>query len=136
MSVVRKFIQRFVASRDAAIAPIFAISLVALAGVVGVAVDFGRAHAARQAVQAALDAAVFSAAKDVALKGADVNQALTRFFNARPPATQGLKITSVSGSSNTQGVVTGQVVSFLDASFMKVMGINRIDIRAPRKIPL
>ena len=48
-------LSQFLRDRRASIAPIFALAIIPILGLVGSAVDYSRANAARTAMQAALD---------------------------------------------------------------------------------
>jgi len=55
---------RFVQNRKGGVAPLLALSIVPIIGIVGAGVDYSRASAARVGLQAALDSALLFAAKE------------------------------------------------------------------------
>jgi Flp pilus assembly protein TadG len=68
----RKALQRFAADRRGNVAMLFALSAVAIVGLVGVALDFTRTVAVRDSAQRALDAAALAAAELQSRGGASV----------------------------------------------------------------
>lgn len=125
---MKPFLLRFAKSEDAAIAPIFAMSFLLLAAAVGVAIDYGRAHAARRNLQDSLDAAVFAAAQDNARRGDNVKTALTRFFEARSITTSGVLIKKLNGGKDGNGFVTGTIEAQVQSVFMRLFGSETIDL--------
>src|SRR6266850_8201133 len=74
---------RFVADQRGGVAPVFALALVPMIGLGGAAIDYGRATAARTAMQATLDATALMIAKDAQLiQSNQVNTRAGELFNA------------------------------------------------------
>src|SRR5437667_10715528 len=63
---IRSLFQSFFKSQRGNVAPIFAISIIPLVGLTGMAVDYSRANALRTSVQAALHATALAMAKSAA----------------------------------------------------------------------
>ena len=75
---------RFLADQRAGVAPMFALALVPMIGLVGAAVDYSRGNAARTAMQASLDATALMLSRDAAgMDPAQVTAKATSFFNAQ-----------------------------------------------------
>jgi Flp pilus assembly protein TadG len=81
----RKFLQ----CRQGGIAVIFAFTLLPLAGLVGAAIDYGRATQAKSALQAAVDSAVLGALKDwqTSRDTTSAELAANKLFAEQRPAT-------------------------------------------------
>jgi Flp pilus assembly protein TadG len=75
---------RVVADQRGGVAPIFALAIVPIIGLVGAAIDYSRGNAARTAMQAALDATALMLSRDAAgMDPAEVSAKATSFFNAQ-----------------------------------------------------
>ena len=75
---------RFVADQRGGVAPMFALAIVPIIGLVGAAVDYSRGNAARTAMQASLDATALMLSRDAAgMDPAQVSAKATSFFNAQ-----------------------------------------------------
>ena len=61
---VRSATTRFISAKDGNVAVIFAIALLPVLGIVGAAIDYTRASAARSAIQAALDSTALMISRD------------------------------------------------------------------------
>ena len=57
---------RFLSDRHAGVAPVFALAIVPIIGLVGAAVDYSRGNAVRTAMQASLDATALMLSRDAA----------------------------------------------------------------------
>ena len=66
--------QRFLDDRNASVAPLLALSIVPIVGLIGASVDYGRASSARVTLQSLVDSTVLAIAQDAA--------------KASPPLTQ------------------------------------------------
>ncbi len=64
LGVTHALFRRFGADKSGAVGVIFGLSVIPMMGLAGAAVDYGRASAARAGMQAAVDAAALSLAKD------------------------------------------------------------------------
>src|ERR1700730_3823323 len=91
---------RFFADRRGGVAPMFALGLVPVIGIVGAAVDYSRGNAARTAMQASLDATALMLSRDAAtMTPAQVSAAATSYFTAqfnRPETTNVQVIATLS----------------------------------------
>lgn len=110
------------------IALISALTACMLAISLGVAVDFGRAHAARSHLQSAIDSAVLHAARKHILVEGDVNASVNDFFGVNKPQKHDIRIISVSGNRAGQGTFTGAVIAELHTTFMNIAGFEKLRI--------
>lgn len=82
MNTFRSGISAFKRNEDGSIAILFALTLTIVVGIAGGAVDFGRAFAERQHLQASVDAAAVAGARAVALQVGDAATTATEIFNS------------------------------------------------------
>src|SRR5262245_53607252 len=74
----------FIADRRAGAAPMFALALVPVVGLVGASVDYSRGNAVRAALQASLDATALILSRDAAgMDPAQVSAKATSLFKAQ-----------------------------------------------------
>ncbi|WP_296525769.1 TadE/TadG family type IV pilus assembly protein [Rhodoplanes sp.] len=124
--------QRFIRDRRASVVPLFALSIIPLTGLVGAAVDYSRAAAARSSMQAALDSTVLAVSKDASTlaSGAIQTQAQT-IFNAvfNRADVQSVAITTAYTTGNgSQLVITG--TGSVKTNFMGLMGFSELTVAA------
>ena len=79
--------QRFLDDRNASVAPLLALSIVPIIGLIGASVDYGRASSARATLQSLADSTVLAIAQDAAkasppLTQDQVNAKASDYFNA------------------------------------------------------
>ena len=111
---MRSAVKRFARADQGNIAMIFAITLVPLLAIVGAAVDYTRASAARSAMQAALDTASLMISRDAAANpslSADAIQNLAKqYFDAlyhnSDANSIAVKAVYSAGSSGTPASIT------------------------------
>jgi Flp pilus assembly protein TadG len=117
-----------------AIIPIFAVAITLLAFTVGIAVDYSRAYTSRSAVQTALDAAVFAAARSSVLQGAEPNAAVQQFFNKTAIKKYGVTISQLSGAKRSDGVFEGVAVGSVKTSFLGIAGDKDLAINVKSEV--
>ena len=121
---------RFLQDRRGGVAPMFAIALIPVFGLVGAAVDYSRANAIRAGMQSAIDATALAMAKLApTLTQAELQQKTNNYFKAmfNHPETKNLVITpnyTTAGGSQLNISVSGS----MDTSFMKLMGFSSLNI--------
>ncbi|MEA2873596.1 MAG: hypothetical protein QOH67_3572 [Hyphomicrobiales bacterium] len=123
---------RFLADRHGGVAPMFALALVPIIGVVGAAVDYSRANAARSAMFAALDATALMLSRDAAtMPPAQIPAKATSYFNAQfnRPEVADIQVNAVlnnpqAGSFTLNVTASGNVPT----TFTKVLGQTKMDI--------
>src|SRR6266404_1491469 len=86
-SETRMVFQRFLDDRNASVAPLLALSIVPIVGLIGASVDYGRANSARATLQSLVDSTALAVAQDAAkasppLTQDQVNTKASDYFNA------------------------------------------------------
>src|SRR6185369_15969762 len=122
----------FMRESGGSLLPMFALSMVAMMGMVGAAVDYSRASGVQVGLQAALDSALLAGARDGTSKWRNV--ALS-FFNASLP-DRGASVAAPTFTKNPDGSYSGSVTANVPASFLKVMGTSSITMLAQSKAVL
>jgi Flp pilus assembly protein TadG len=116
--------------RRGGVAPIFAIAIIPVFGLVGAAVDYSRANAIRAGMQSAIDATALAMAKLApTLTKAELDQKSNDYFKAmfNQPEAKNVVITpnyTTAGGSQLNISVSGS----MDTSFMKLMGFSSLNI--------
>ena len=119
----RRLACRLVQQSDGSLVPTFAISLIPLLGVVGLAVDYSRANAVKAKVQSSLDAAVLAAAKD---NSSNWNEVALNAFNANM-TTNGATVATPTFALNNQ-VYSGATTAVLPTTFVRVLQMTSITV--------
>ena len=128
----------FVADRRGGVAPIFALALVPMIGLVGAAVDYSRGNAARTAMQAALDATALMLSRDAAGMDPDqVSAKATSFFNAQFSRSE---VTNVQANGVLSSPQQGSFILDVTASgtvpttFTRLLGHQKLDISSSAQV--
>jgi len=129
---------RFVADQRGGVAPIFALAIVPIIGLVGAAVDYSRGNAARTAMQAALDATALMLSRDVAgMDPTQVSAKATSFFNAqfnRPEVTN-LQANGVLSSPQQGSCILDVTASgTVPTTFTRLLGQQKLDISSSAQV--
>jgi Flp pilus assembly protein TadG len=127
---------RFRTDRRGGVAPLLALGLIPVLGTVGAAVDYSRANAVRASMQAALDSAALSLARQN-LSGDALTQSANSYFNAnfnRNSGVQDLQV-SVSASPVSAGnALTLSATAAVSTQVMRVLGFATIPITTASKV--
>ena len=121
---------RFCQDRRGGVAPMFAIAVIPVFGLVGAAVDYSRANSIRAGMQSAIDATSLAMAKLApTLTENELQQKSNDYFKAmfNHPDAKNLVITptyTTAGGSQLIISVSGS----MDTSFMKLMGFSSLNI--------
>jgi Flp pilus assembly protein TadG len=121
---------RFLQDRRGNIAPMFALAVIPVIGMVGAAVDYSRANSIKVSMQSALDATSLAMAKLApTLTQSQLQTQTNAYFQAlfTRADTKNLVITptyTTSGGSQLTVAATGS----MDTAFMKVMGYASLNI--------
>ena len=124
------WLSSFLKDRRGGVAPMFAIAIVPVFGLMGAAVDYSRANSARTGMQSAIDATALAMAKLApTLTQSQLQTQTTAYFNAmfNHPEANGVVVTptyTTAGGSQLVITVSGSV----DTSFMKIMGFSSLNI--------
>lgn len=121
---------RFSMDRRGAVAVFLAVGIVPLIGFIGIATDAARGYMVRAKLQQALDAAALAGGR--AIDDPDRDDDIRAFFAANFPdgflgATVNIPTISVN---STDGIVDVQVAAALPTSFMRVFGMDDINVNA------
>jgi Flp pilus assembly protein TadG len=121
-------LSRFVKDREGNVAPIFAIAMIPVFGLMGSAVDYSRASSIKAAMQAAADSTALNLVQNaLTLPTGDVSGTATNIFKAtfdRPDATQ----LQVSAQTNADGTATVTALAQMPTDFMGVVGMSTMAI--------
>ena len=121
---------RFCQDRRGGVAPMFAIAVIPVFGLVGAAVDYSRANSIRAGMQSAIDATALAMARLApGLTEAELKQKSNDYFKAmfNHPEAKNLVITpTYTTAGGTQLNIA--VSSSMDTSFMKLMGFSTLNI--------
>ncbi len=123
--IIRKAIQ-FFRDRRGTIAPVFALSLIPVVGLIGAAVDYTRANNIKVALQGALDATTLAMASSASTSTPEVlkSTAIT-YFNAlfQKPGTTGVTVTvNFTTDTGPKLVMTG--TTSVKTEFMNLSGFG------------
>jgi Flp pilus assembly protein TadG len=129
---------RFVADRRGGVAPIFALAIIPIIGLVGAAVDYSRGNAARTAMQAALDATALMLSRDAAgMDPSQVSAKATSFFNAQFSRSE---VTNVQANGVLSSPQQGSFILDVTASgtvpttFTRLLGQQKLDISSSAQV--
>ena len=123
-------LSRFLKDCRGGVAPMFAIAVIPMFGLVGAAVDYSRANSVRAGMQSAIDATSLAMAKLApTLTQTELQQKTTDYFNAmfNHPEAKNLVITptyTTAGGSQLTISVSGS----MDTSFMRIMGFSSLNV--------
>ncbi len=121
---------------------IFALSLIVLVGMVGLAIDSGRAYGVKAKLSAAVDAAAIAAARGLtvgatdALRIANAKAAAQKFFNGNfPPNYFGVTSTTLTipdpvHNSNGYWDVKVLATANMPTTFIRVLNWNQVNVDA------
>jgi len=121
---------RFFKDRRGGVAPMFALAIIPVFGLIGAAVDYSRANSVRTGMQSAIDATALAMAKLAPTPTqTQLQQQATAYFNAmfNHPEALNLVITptyTTTGGSQLVISVSGTV----NTSFMKIMGFSSLNV--------
>jgi len=122
---LRNRLRAFLAARGGNVAVIFALSLIPIVGLVGAAVDYSRANAARTAMQSAVDSTALMLSRTITTMTSDqITQTANSYFNAmfnRPDVTGIVVTPTYTTSGGSQIVVTAS--GMIKTNFLNVLGL-------------
>jgi Flp pilus assembly protein TadG len=124
------FLRSFLRDRRAGVAPMFALAVIPVIGLVGAAVDYSRANSIRTKVQSALDATALAMARSAPTLTESALQTKTKDYFAalfNKPDLKNLNVTaSYSTTSGSTLVITAS--GSVDTTFTRVMGFNSLSV--------
>lgn len=129
---------RFIEDRAGGAAPIFALGIIPVIGLMGAAVDYSRGNAARTAMLASLDATALMLSRDAAnMTPGEVSNKATSFFNAQFKRPE---VANVQVTANLQSPQQGSFVLDVKASgnvpttFTRLLGQEQLDIGSSAQV--
>jgi len=129
---------RFLRNQKGGVAPILALGIIPMMGMVGAAVDYSRASSARAALQAAVDATALMLSRDAqTLSAAQLDSKAAAYFGAlfhRPEATN-VQIQQQFGSPQQGSFsikLTGSAT--VNTTFSRMIGRDQVNISASGEI--
>lgn len=135
-SFFRHFIGRskiFIRMESGALLPLLALAMVALTGLVGVAIDLGRLQLVQSKLQFSLDAAALAAGSTIST--ADLNSEVTKYLNVNFNNYLGSKLTNTVVASNSASTVFNlTATATLPASFLQTIGTKTLTATAQSQI--
>src|SRR5712671_3722248 len=121
---LRKSYLQLKRDREGSVTATFALALIPLVGLVGAAIDYSSANNARTKLQAALDAALLSGAKD---GSANWTATALDTFNANLNAKLASNVNPIFQLTSTRAY-TGRVTATVPSNFLGVVGVSGINI--------
>lgn len=128
MSALASLVRRFGRADNGNIAVMFAIALVPILGLIGLAVDFSRMSALKSKLQAAADLAALAVAKNVASNPAGAKQEATDYMRDAVKNIAGVTLGTVDANYTKPGGLSTVVVSAsatIDTSFYSFLGASQ-----------
>lgn len=125
------WLRRFVNDARGNVAPIFALAVIPVIGMVGAAVDYSRASSLRTQMQVALDSAALMLSKEAGgLTASQIDQKALQYVTAQlnRPEAENVKVSATYTSNPTTITITGS--ASLKADFMKLIGMDKMDIKS------
>ncbi len=133
---IRKIAQqwkRFCHLEQGVTIPLLAFSMVAITGLVGLAIDTGRMQLVQSKLQFSLDAAGLAAGSTVSTS--TLNSEVSKYLNANFNGYLGATLTGTSVSVDTTNtVITLSATATLPTTFMNVVGVQSITLTAHSEI--
>ncbi|MBX6427091.1 MAG: TadE/TadG family protein [Variibacter sp.] len=124
--------KQFFKDRRANVAPIFALAIVPVVGLVGAAVDYSRASAIRSEMQGALDATALMLSKEAAgLNGSQLSAKADAYFKALFNRSEVQNITITASQTNSGGsTLTVDGSGTIPTSFTKLLGFSDLTFKS------
>lgn len=129
---MRAPIRSFALNRSGNVAMIFALALVPMMGIAGMAIDYGRSIAVRTSIQSAVDSTALAISKDAAgLTSAQLQQKADTYFRAvfHEPSASNVQVTAQYTTQNGSAVSVSGSAS-IATSLLGIIGIQKIDLGA------
>ena len=129
---------RFLKDRAGGAAPIFALGILPIIGLVGAAVDYSRGNAARTAMLASLDATALMLSRDAAnMTPGEVSTKATSFFNAQfnRPEVKDVQVTAqLSNPQAGSFLLDVNASGNVPTTFTRLLGQEKLDIGSSAQV--
>lgn len=128
-------LHRFRRDNKGATVMIFGLTLIPIVFGIGMAIDYGRAITAKTRLASAIDSAALAAASWPDLSDSEIDAKILEYFEANfPPEADGtvepLQIT------RNEEVITVTANAYIETTFLKVGGINQLEVGAFAEVSL
>jgi Flp pilus assembly protein TadG len=125
-------LKRLFGNRDGSVAPMFALAIIPVIGLVGAAIDYTRTSAARSEMQDALDATALMLSKQApGLSNGDLNTLAQNYFNAlyHNSDSQQVKVAATySATGGAQLTVSGS--GTVPTTISNMLGVSTMDFNS------
>lgn len=126
-------IRLLIRSEHGSVLPLVGLSILALVGTTGLAVDMGRAQLVRSRLSNALDAAGLAAGSTV--NTANLNSEVEKYLNTNFSNYSGATINNVSiTTNNDKSVISLSATAVVPTVFMQLFGTNSVTVSASSEI--
>ena len=129
---------RFLKDRAGGAAPIFALGILPIIGLVGAAIDYSRGNAARTAMLASLDATALMLSRDAAnMTPGEVSTKATSFFNAQfnRPEVKDVQVTAqLSNPQAGSFLLDVNASGNVPTTFTRLLGQEKLDIGSSAQV--
>jgi Flp pilus assembly protein TadG len=122
----RGILRNFVYAAQGSAAPLFAVAALPILGLIGGAIDYSRASAARAKLQTSLDTALLAGVKD---GSASWNNVAAAVFSADAAAVSGT-VATPNFSTDGNGSYTASVSATVPTRFLTIFSMNSIAVAA------
>ena len=121
---------RYLQDRRGSVAPMFALAVIPVFGLVGAAVDYSRANSIKAGLQSALDATTLAMAKLApTLTQSQLQTQATAYFQAMFSHAEAKNLTITPTYTTSGGTqLTIAASAKMDTAFMKLLGYSSLDI--------
>ena len=129
---------RFLTDRRASIAPMFALAIIPVIGMVGMAVDYSRANSVKAAMQAALDSTALMLSKEAStMTQSQMSQKANDYFKAmfNRPEAQGVTVTptlSTPAAGSFALKLDGSAT--VDTTFSRIFGQQQLVVGSSSEV--
>jgi Flp pilus assembly protein TadG len=124
-------LRKFFCDARGNVAPMFALAVIPMIGMVGAAIDYSRASSLRTQMQVALDSAALMLSKEAGgLTASQLDAKALQYVTAQlnRPEAENVKVGTTYTSNPTTITITGS--ASMKADFMKLIGIDKMDIKS------
>ncbi|VAV89658.1 hypothetical protein MNBD_ALPHA06-851 [hydrothermal vent metagenome] len=128
-------VKRFASDQNGNTTVLFALALVGIVIVFGIAFDFSRALNTRTSLQGAADAAALAIARDTDITPANMQTRATDYFNANmQDQSFGNNYTITATEMNDPAGIEVNVVSDINTTFAGLVGMSSFDIKTKAQV--
>ena len=122
--------RNFIQDRRGAVAPMFALAIIPVIGLVGMAVDYSRANSIKAALQASLDATALAMARLApTLTAEQLQEKTSAYFTAQFNRPEAKNVSVTTAYTTTDGsTLTVTANGSVDTTFTRVMGYTSLSV--------